>query len=151
MSERGKEGCIYGEGLLKKCFFKELLHYKTPCLRNSFPLSTTILQAARFFFPTQTVIRKLGHIDDRLHNILKKVLDKTHLHRRKKYFETGRAYYNERFLENILTLWVIMRKRPVSVPLLYLIINTEYWRLVLSDVKWKSENLYENEWYLICF
>ena len=71
MSERGEEMCMYGEGFLKKCFFKELLHYKTPCLRNSFPLFTTILQAARFFFPTQTVVRKLGHIDDRLHIILK--------------------------------------------------------------------------------
>ena len=54
MSERGEEVCMYEQGLLKKCFFKELLHYKTPCLRNAFPLFIIILQAVRFSFPTQT-------------------------------------------------------------------------------------------------
>ena len=72
MSERGEEGYMYGEGLLKKYFFKELLHYKTPCLRNSFPLFTIILQAVRFSFPTQTEIRKLGHIGGTVHKIVLK-------------------------------------------------------------------------------
>ena len=72
MSERGEEVCMYEQGLLKKCFFKELLHYKTPCLRNSSPLFTIILHAVRFFFPTHTEIRKLGHVDCRLHKIVLK-------------------------------------------------------------------------------
>ena len=72
MSERGEEGCMYEQGLLKKCFFKEQLHYKTPCFRNSFPLFTTILQGVRFSFPAQTEIRKLAHIGDRLYKIVLK-------------------------------------------------------------------------------
>ena len=72
MSERGEEECMYGEDLLKKYFFKELLHYKTPCLRNSFPLFTIILQAVRFSFPTQTEIRKLRHISGTVHKIVLK-------------------------------------------------------------------------------
>ena len=51
---------------------KELLHYKTPCLRNSFPLFTIFLQALRFSFPTHTETRKLGHIGCRLHKIVLK-------------------------------------------------------------------------------
>ena len=61
-----------GRIFLKSVFFKELLHYKTPCLRNSFLLFTIILQAVRFSFPTQTEIRKLGHIGGRLHKIVLK-------------------------------------------------------------------------------
>ena len=61
-----------GRVFSKSVFFKELLHYKTPCLRNSFLLSTIILQAVRFSFPTQTEIRKLGHIGGRLHKIVLK-------------------------------------------------------------------------------
>ena len=72
MSERGEEECMYGEDLLKKYFFKELLHYKTPCLRNSFLLSAIILQAVRFSFPRQTEIRKSGHIGGRLHKTVLK-------------------------------------------------------------------------------
>ena len=72
MSERGEEGCMYEQGLFKKCFFKELLHYKSPCLRNSFPLFTIILQAVSFSFPAQTETRKLGHIDGRLYKIVLK-------------------------------------------------------------------------------
>ena len=73
MYERGEEGCMYGVGLLKMCFFfKELLYYTTPCLRNSFPLSTIILEAVRFFFPTQVEIRKLGHTGGTLHKIVLK-------------------------------------------------------------------------------
>ena len=52
--------------------FKELLHYKTPSLRNFFPLFTIILQAVRFSFPTQKEIRKLGQIGGRLHKIVLK-------------------------------------------------------------------------------
>ena len=37
-----------------------------------------------------------------------------------KIFRKGEGLLNERFLEQILTLWVIMRKRPVSVPFLCL-------------------------------
>ena len=61
-----------GRVFSKSVFFKELLHYKTPCLRNSFQLSTIILQAVRFSSPTQTEIRKLGHIGGRLHKIVLK-------------------------------------------------------------------------------
>ena len=75
MSGRGEERCMYRVGLLKKFFFqkKGLLHYATPCLRNSFPLSTTILLAVSFSFPTQAEIRKLGHIGGRLHKIVLKI------------------------------------------------------------------------------
>ena len=75
MSGRGEERCMYMVGLLKKFFFKkkELLHYTTPCLRNSFPLSAIILLAVRFSFPTQIEIRKLGRIGGRLHKIVLKV------------------------------------------------------------------------------
>ena len=65
---------MYGVGLLKKClfFFKQLLNYTTPGSRNSFTLSTIILQAVRFSFTTQTEIRKLRLIGERLHKIVLK-------------------------------------------------------------------------------
>lgn len=71
MSGRGEKGCMYGVSLLEKRLFfeKELLDYTTPCLRNSLPLSPTILLAERFSFPTHTEIWKLGHISGRLHKL----------------------------------------------------------------------------------
>ena len=53
-------------------FLKQWPHYTTPCLQNSFPLPTIILQVVRFSFLTQTEITELGHTDVRLHKIVLK-------------------------------------------------------------------------------
>ena len=63
---------VWGGSSENVFFFKELLYYTTPCLRNSFPLSTIILEAVRFFFPTQAEIRKLEHTGGTLHKIVLK-------------------------------------------------------------------------------
>ena len=72
MSDRGKGGCMYGGSLLKKCFFLIITPLQNSLPSKFFPLFTIILQAVRFSFPTQTEIRKLGHIGGRLHKIVLK-------------------------------------------------------------------------------
>ena len=65
---------MYKVGLLKIFFHKkQLLLYTIPCLRSLFQLSTKILLAVRFSFPTQIEIRKLRHIGGRLNKIVLKM------------------------------------------------------------------------------
>ena len=71
MSDRGKGGLCMG-GLFLKSVFLRITPLQNSLPSKFFPLFTIILQAVRFSFPTQTEIRKLGHIGGRLHKIVLK-------------------------------------------------------------------------------